>query len=891
VVTLTGVSTLLFVAAVVIPVAAPAGAVPARRGAAFDPAGLVDPFVGTGSAPAASGAIDTFPGADMPFGMIQWSPDTAPDRAQGGGYDYEDDEISGFSLTHLSGPGCSVFGDVPILPFTGPLPQDPETLVEPFSHGDEHADPGRYEVALGSPAVTTQLAVTTRSGIGAFTFPASAAANLLFKVSDSANGDVDSSVRIIANDQVVGSVTSGDFCGDQGDHSTYTMYFSASFDRAFTDHGVWNGAGPHAGAGGCAGSQLTSCGAWVSFDTQKNPVVLMKVGISYVSTADAALNLRAEDPGWSVSHVASLASKAWNSALGRVVVRGGSLQARRTFYTALYHSLLDPSIFSDVNGEYEGLDGRVHSDGTRTQYANFSEWDIYRTEIPLLSMIEPDRVSDMMQSLVTDAAQAGSLPVWELADDDTDEMSGDSADPIIADAYAFGVRGFDVKAAVADMVKGATSPRTFAGVEERPYLSQFDQDGYVENYAVGPNDTFAVGASMTLEYAIDDFAVAEMSGATGHAADARMMLTRAQNWETLFNPATGYIQGRLPDGSFPSGPAFEPTPPLLLSLGQNQFGFQEGNAIQYTWSVPQDLGTLFALMGGDRVATQRLDQFLDQTDAGPYLPYDWSGNEPDLWVPWEFDYSGAPWRTQQAVRQIATSDYSLSPNGEPGNDDLGAMSSWYVWAALGLYPLTPGTSNLVLGSPMFPSATIDIGGGRRLELAASGAPDVYVRSATVSTGSGGATSLDHPWVSSDLVRDGGTIHFVLGSKPDKGWGASAASAPPSFTTDATPFVGFTVPSGTTQTSTGGRSTAQVGIASVATTGSTVYWTASPSTGIAVSPSSGRITVPPSRDEAAHRSSVSVLITSSAATGGSVRFRFSVPHASTPIPPVSLDVDP
>ncbi len=645
----------------------------ARTSTAFDPASLVDTFVGTGSAPAVAGTIDTFPGADVPFGMAQWSPDTTPDRAQGGGYDYADGKISGLSLTHLSGPGCSIFGDIPILPTVGPLPQNPDGLAEPFSHSEEQSAPGRYEVALGSPAVVAQLAVTTRSGIGAFTFPASAAANLLFKVSDSANGIGDSSVQAVGDDEVVGSATSGDLCGGQ---NSYTVYFFATFNRPFAGEGTWDNSGLHPGASGCSGSQEATCGTWVSFGTESNRTVVMKVGISYVSTANAELNLRTEDPGWDIGQVASRATKQWNAALGRIVVRGGSLPARQMFYTALYHSLLDPSTFSDVNGQYEGIDGHVHDADKRTQYANFSEWDIYRTEIPLLSMIDPDRVSDMIQSLVNDAAQTGSLPIWELADDDTDQMSGDSADPIIAEAYAFGVRGFDVHAAVADMIAGATSMRSFDGFMERPYLSQFDQDGYVENYAVGSDQTFAVGASMTLEYAIDDFTVAEMSSAIGHKAESRLMLARSQDWETLFNPVTGYIQGRLPDGSFPSGPAFQPTPPNIEALGQNQFGFQEGNAIQYTWSVPQDLGTLFALMGGDQNVTSRLDQFLSETNAGPYLPYDWSGNEPDLWVPWEFDYAGAPWRTQEAVRQIASTSYSLSPNGEPGNDDLGTMSAW-----------------------------------------------------------------------------------------------------------------------------------------------------------------------------------------------------------------------
>jgi len=296
-------------------------------------------------------------------------------------------------------------------------------------------------------------------------------------------------------------------------------------------------------------------------------------------------------------------------------------------------------------------------------------------------------------------------------------------------------------------------------------------------------------------------------------------------------------------------------------------------------------------MGGDQAATQKLDQFLGEVNAGPFVPYDWSGNEPDLWVPWEFDYSGAPWRTQQAVRQIASTVYALSPNGEPGNDDLGVMSAWYVWAALGLYPLTPGTGDLVIGSPMFPSATVDLSGGKRLEITATGTPDVYVRSTTVATGSGGATSWQRPWIPADIVRDGGTLHFVVGPKPDKSWGTGAASAPPSYNEYARPLVGFTLPSGATQDPQNKQSTVTLGIESIRTGRRTVYWTATASRGIAVSPASGHIAVPASPEGASRRVLTTVHVTSATATGGTVHFGFSEPGGSAPIPPVVIEVDP
>ncbi len=469
---------------------------PAGATSPTDPAGLVDPFVGTGVNPVPSGDVGTFPGADVPFGMVQWSPDTTPDRQQGGGYHFGDTSISGFSLTHLSGAGCPIFGDVPILPVSGPLPQDPADASAPFTHADERAAPGRYQVGLGTPAVDVRLSATTRTGIGQFTFPSTGAENLLIKVADSENGIIGSSVRTLGSNELTGSVTSGGFCGST---TQYTLHFVAEFDQPFTSHGVWDDNGVQPGVAACSGSATAACGAWVTFDSATNRTVTMKVGVSYVSVANAESNLTAEDPGWSLRHVQQAATASWNAALASINVAGGGLDQERTFYTALYHALLDPSVFSDDNGQYEGMDGRVHNAGPRIQYANFSEWDIYRSEVQLLSMIEPARVSDMMQSLVNDATQTGWLPSWVIADSDAGMMNGDSVDPIIADAYAFGVRGFDSAAAFKAMLKGATESGVGPdGTEERQDLAEYEQRGFVHNDAVGQVSGVTMGGSVTL---------------------------------------------------------------------------------------------------------------------------------------------------------------------------------------------------------------------------------------------------------------------------------------------------------------------------------------------------------------------------------------------------------
>ena len=345
--------------AAVVAVPAPPTLAAANRppvSAVTDPAALVHPMDGTGTGPVTPGTIGEFPGADLPFGMIQWSPDTSPNAVQsGGGYAYADSRINGFSLTHLSGTGCPSFQDVPVLPTVGALGADPETETDAFSHRDEEASPGRYQVSLDPGPVSVALSVTTRTGIARFAFPAGSPANLLFKVAGSVNPVTAASVQVVGRDEVVGQVSSGQFCGTG---TNYTLHFVALFDRPFSSAGTWVSAGVSPGSSSCSGP---TCGAFVTFDPSAGRDVLMKVGISFVSTADARENLRAEDPGWSLSSVSTRAREAWNALLGRIAVSGGTPAEQHTFYTALYHSLLFPNVVSDVNGDYPGSDGKVHA--------------------------------------------------------------------------------------------------------------------------------------------------------------------------------------------------------------------------------------------------------------------------------------------------------------------------------------------------------------------------------------------------------------------------------------------------------------------------------------------------------------------------------------------------
>jgi predicted alpha-1,2-mannosidase len=878
-----------------------------------DPSGLVDPIDGTGTGPVAPGAVGEFPGADVPFGMIQWSPDTTPNLAgSGAGYSYTDSHINGFSLTHLSGSGCASYGDVPILPTVGPIGTSPVSTEEPFSHATEHASPGRYGVTLGSPAVTTQLAVTTRTGLSSFAFPRTDQANVLFKVADSANPVTASRLHLSGHDEITGSVTSGQFCGTGTD---YTLYFAAQFDRTFTSAGTWSGASVEPGRSSCSG---TACGAYVTFDATSDPVVLMKVGISFVSAHNALDNVGAEDPGWSIGQVEREATDRWNTLLDRARVGGGTPAQQRTFTTALYHSLLFPNVVSDDNGEYDGPDGRLHRVASGAHYSNFSEWDIYRSEVELVSLLAPAEAGDMVESLVNDAQQGGWLPKWAIVDGDASQMNGDSADPIIVAAYAFGVRGFDVHAALEAMVKGATQNETGHGFEiERQYLSQYLSQHYVTAGSLDLTSIdYSIGGSVTLEYALDDFSIAQLAQATGDHSLYLTMMERAHNWQYLFDGATGTIQARGGDGSFPPGPGFQSS---LLEAG-GELGFEEGNALQYTWSVPQDLSALASLMGGDTDAVAALNTFFTALNAGRDEPYDWAGDEPSLWTPWEYDYFGAPSRTQEVVRSIADTLYANAPDDEPGNDDLGALSSWYVWAAMGLYPVTPGTANLALASPLFPKVTLTLPDGRSIVMRApaASATTPYVHTLEVSgvtpqappspcgspttpsaprSGRSARSDWCQPWLPSSILTTGGTLTYGLSSVPDPSWASAPAASPPSYGSGRLPVVGFTTPGGATSLVVGQSSAVRLGVQPAEPTSSTVDWDAS-GAGLTVTPSSGRFVVDapstsstgPGGGSPVATPPLQTLSLSSASPGSHVLDVHMTTADGTALPPVVLDVD-
>ncbi len=716
---------------------------------------FVNPFIGTGdSAPYPCGGAcggDVFPGAAYPLGMVQWSPDTVSNPP--GGYSYSDHWIKDFSLTHFSGRGCEVYQDFPFMPYVGDVSVSPAAnasfYYSSFSHSSEVARPGYYEVHLESPNVTAELSVTPHTGVGQFVYPASTASTMIINAGGSINGNTNSNVTIIpASDEVTGSAGSTVGCGS----NAYEVYFAARFDRSFASYGTWNGDAVVPGSSSSSGQHT---GAYVVFGTASNPVVGVQVGISFVSVANAQLNLAVEYANFNLASVAKNAAAAWNDDLNSIHVEGGTSNETVSFYTALYHAFFQPNIFSDVNGQYLGFDGRVHTvpEG-HVQYENIPGWDAYRTHIQLLSILAPSTMSDIAQSLVNDAQQGdGSLPRWEQANADSLGMSGDDGDIEIADAYAFGATGFDTAGALQAMTGGQS--------QIREGFADYVSLGYVPaDYQSGLSS-----ASITLEYASDDFAIAQFAKAIGNSTDYNTYLQRSGNWQDLFNTTSLYIQPRNTDGTWAQG--FVPT---------SDNGFQEGDSAQYSWMVPFNLGGLFGQMGGDAAVVSRLDTFFTRLNDGPVSPYCWIGDEPTVEVPWEYDFAQAPSQTQGVVRQIETQLWSNTPGGMPGNDDGGEMSSWYVFAAMGLYPEIPGVGGFVIGSPLFTSVTLNLSGGHTLQIDAPEASDAQPYVQSLELDGSPTTSLWLPWAT---VQNGATLDFALGSAPSS-WGSSPQDAPPSF---------------------------------------------------------------------------------------------------------------
>jgi predicted alpha-1,2-mannosidase len=745
----------------------------------------VDPFIGTGE------DGHTFPGATVPFGMVQLSPDTQVRHFKqsykwAAGYRHEDTSILGFSHTHFSGAGHSDLGDFLVQPLSGPWSKDklePGDAAKPgsgyrsrFSHDSEQAEPGYYAVTLLDSQVRAELTATPRVGVHRYTFAAGQPAHLLLDLRSSIYnypGKVLwSRIRLRSGDTVTGMrETRGWAPGRQ-------LYFAMRFSQPLQAHELFDreplpveyGGFKTPGTGPADTQAIEGRGliAVFHFGELQAPVVV-KVALSPVSEANAIANLDAEAPDFDFDAYRARARQTWERALSVIDFQAGPAM-RKNLYTSLYHALMAPSLSMDVDGSYRGPDNQVHKADGFQFVSSFSLWDTFRAEQPLMTIVQPEsRTVNVVRSLVESRKQSpfGILPVWQFQGIETWCMIGYHAVPEIADAYLKGIRGFDANEALDAMVASATYA---------PYghLGDYMKFGYL------PVDQNDEAASQTVEYAYDDWTIARMARAMGRADVADTFDKRAQNWRNVFDTKTGFVRPKLADGSFR-----EPFDPARAGAAS---GFTEGNSWQYSWYQPQDEAGLVRLLGGDGKLVAKLDamfdakvdpkQYADVEDIAGMIGQYIHGNEPSHHLAYLYNYAGQPWRTQERLKQIVESQYKPAPDGLVGNDDLGQMSAWMIFTGLGFYPVAPGSGEYVLGRPFVERAVLNLPNGKQFRVVAENLSDrnCYVSQVTLN-----AQPLTRSYVRHDEIMAGGELRFVMSDQPNRAWGAGADDRPFSLT--------------------------------------------------------------------------------------------------------------
>lgn len=763
--------------------APPAAAARSAPPGSDDLTSLVNPFIGTRN------EGNTFPGAAVPFGMVQLSPDTGHNT----GYDWDEHSIRGFSAVHLSGVGCGLGGDLPVLPTTGDITStDNAVYAASFSHEKESAAPGSYKVTLDDyGGIDAELTATTHTGRSRYTFPATDRANVLLNTGQALHKVTRSSVRILDDRTVAATITGQGFCQDT---VPYTLHTITRFDRPFTSAGTWDGDEVTSGSRSSEGGGRR--GAYVRFDTRGGDRdVVATTAISYVDAEGAARNLAAEG-GRSFDATREAARRAWERRLAAVRVGGGSEEQRRVFYSSLYRALMHPNTGQDVDGRYTGWDQEVHRSKGHTYYQNWSLWDTYRTQAQLLSLLAPRESRDMALSLLDVDAQGGWLPKWGYGTVETNIMTGDPVTPFLTNAYRQGLlKGHEEEAyralkKNADGVPPADSP--YSG---RMGNAEYLRDGfvpYLPDHPRKPGDSdFQHSASATLEYALSDAALAGMARDLGHTADAARYAKRAQHYRDVFDPDTGFFRARDAAGRF-TGPA-DPA---------KSEGFHEGTSWQYMWLVPQDLPGMMSLIGGRDATERRLDSFFayDQLLKDPARtarevwvngPYDYYNadkynpqNEPDLIAPYTYLSTGTPWKTTDVVH-AALGLFTDGPDGVTGNDDLGTMSSWMVLSAIGVFPVFPGTDTWGLSTPVFDTVELTLDrayyprGRFTVRAEGTGGSDRYVQSVAL-----GGKDLSRTWLTTDDIRRSSSLTFTVGGQPSD-WGTGEGDAPPPATPSTT----------------------------------------------------------------------------------------------------------
>jgi predicted alpha-1,2-mannosidase len=717
-------------------------------------ADYIRPLVGT------RGDGNTFPGPSAPFGMIQLSPDT--DRQTCAGYKFSHTSILGFSLTHLTGTGVPDLGDFLFTPMVGEPKFVPGTRDNPesgyrsrYSHEDESADAGYYRVKLQPAGITAELTATERAGLMRFTFPAAERASILTDLDHFLCPDWDRTWHVIwSHLRIENDHTVTGFHMIHGWAKERPLYFAARYSRPFDRFQILShghaGSRVHEAAG-------TNLQFFAEYDSRDNQVVLVKAAVSAVSAANALKNLDAEIPDWDFDKVHAATRAQWERELAKVRIEG-TRDEKETFYTSMYHTLLAPNLYEDVTGEYRGLDQNIHQAQGFKNYTVFSLWDTYRATHPLFALIQSDRDADMINSLLAHYDQSAEhmLPVWSLQGNETWCMIGYHAVPVIVDGYLKGVKGFSPARAY-EAIKTTALNRDYSGLDTYAKL------GWV------PCDKYGESVSKTLEYAYDDYCVAQMAKALGKKDDCAFFLRRSGNFKNVFDPSTGLMRPKDSHGQWRT-----PFDPHHWTMGDGG-DYTEANSWQYSWYVPQDVPALMNLMGGPEKFTQQLDALfnyqggatkknLAQGKIGEY----WHGNEPGHHTIYLYCYAGQPWKAAERLHQVVQTQYGNQPNSLCGNDDCGQMSAWHIFTALGFYPVCPASDYYVIGSPAVKKAVVRLSNGKTFIVTAQNLSNenIYVQSVRLN-----AKDWNSPFLPYRELKRGGTLAFVMGPQPSQ-WGTN-----------------------------------------------------------------------------------------------------------------------
>lgn len=715
----------------------------------------VNPFIGT----AAHG--HTSPSASVPFGFVKVGPDTYNEGWDWcSGYHYSDSSIMGFSHTHLSGTGRGELLDILVMPTTGPIKFEPGSRDNPdegyrsrFSHKNEVAKAGYYSVLLHDYNIKAEMTATLRAGFHRYTFQNNEPANLLIDLAHSFKTDsiLNGYVKIINGTLIVGSHRSKGWGeGDEKYWTNHEVFFAARLSRPlkkaviFADGKIYSDI-----------KEMTGKAVKINLvlDAGNRDPLLVKVGISGTDIDGAIKNVDSEIPGWNFDQVVASAETEWEKVLSVLQVEDDNAERKETFYTALYHSCLAPYTYSDVDGRYKGFDGKIHQTQGFTNYTGLSLWDTFRAANPLYTLISPKVANDIIRSMLAQYDEYGLLPIWPLCNSETNCMIGYHSIPVIVDAYMKGIRDYDVEKAFEAMKKSAMQ-------------NDFDIQ-HLQKYNYIPRDLApTISVARTLEYAYDDWCIAEMAKALGKTEDYRYFSKRADAFKNLFDTSVGFMRGKDSKGIFRTD--FDPWNAVNATSD-----FIEGNSWQYTWFVPHNIPALIEGMGGKEHFIQRLDSLfsvsshLDEntpSDVSGLIGQYAHGNEPSHHVAYLFNYGDEPWKTQERVRQILTTLYSNKPDGLCGNEDMGQMSAWYVYSAMGFYPVNPADGKYVFGTPLFKKVTISVSGGKTFTVEAKNlsGKNIYIQKVLLN-----GKELEYGFINHRQIMDGGILEFEMGSQQGK----------------------------------------------------------------------------------------------------------------------------